>query len=1287
MRNRHGTNPGAPLGQPGKATPGDGSGSSQFQPTHDQMMKTWLYALTTFALLICQGGAQLVSYWSFDTGADDVTGAHHGTLVNGASISTGNRGVGGGEALELNGGSGAGAPHVLTADPEGFDFNSDFTWHAYVRTNSLEGGLFGRTAASPTIHNQGAKSLFLTGGMAAWDTGWVGFVPSFVQVNDGEWHQVIATYTAATDRLDVFVDPAPGATTGAASVIHDVNRYDEHTHVHNGGIADTSFRIGHVSDNFRSAAIVGFIDEAAVFDQALSGEQLDQLITAGPVSFALPTFSKAFSPATIGPGATTTLTFTIHNRLATGVRGLSFTDELPKGVVVADPPQLVSDCGGTVTAPAGGTTITLSDGSLPASGSCTISVNVTSAVLGTHRNLSGDLLSDVGNSGPAAADLIVSQDVPGFSKSFSPSRVGLGGRSRLTFTIDHTLGAGPRLNFTFTDILPPGMAVADPANADSSCGGRVNAVPGSNIVGLEVDFANQFVLDNGASCTVSVDVVATSVGTLRNVSGELNSSNLSGQQASSGFATAELEVTADPIILSKRFLDDPLPPGGLVTLEYTLTNRSRDEVATGIRFVDELFQVLPGLTSVSPPQPGVCGANSLLAGDTTVKFDGGELSPGASCTFSVQLRVPQQAGSGLYPSTTGPVVADFGGRPVQATPASDTLAIFPVPELAMVFLPGSAIPGGEVTLRYRITNTSSIFPAEQISFLHELPAELASTVELPANGFCGPGSSMFFSPATTFDPALISVSNARLAPGTSCVFDLIMNVSESASTGVIPSSTDPLSATIDGEPVTAPPATGELRILSGPQLTKQFLQGTVVPGEVATLRFTIQHGAEAQAPAKNIRFTDDLSAAIPGMVALGLPKTEICGPDSVVRGTSIIEFGGGELNPGEICEFDVPVLIPQQAPLGIFTNTTSLVSADVAGLDVTSSPASADLLITTLSFSKRFLDTPIVPGGRATLEFTLRNSGGAPASNISFNDELSRVLPGLVSVSPPQVDLCGPGSQFAGTDNLSFQGGSLAAGAECSFRVEVQVPAGAQEGDYINTTSELVATVVEDRITLPPANAVLRVSDRLLAIEKTFLTDPVQAGELTSLRFRITNLHPTETVTDIAFTDALPAGLASISGTRQGICNDTGQITGTTTLSFSGGKLAGGTSCDFAVEVLVPGGTTGGVVENLTSEITGSLAGLTVRGSPAGADLSINELPEISGGIEFTSFVRQANGNISFQWQGRRGSSYCVQWSINLVDWFEIGPAQAGDDAPIGFVDTRPQAPRMFYRIVPKTPE
>ena len=252
----------------------------------------------------------LVAYWPFDIDASDALGGHNGTLQNGASISAGSLGFGGGEALMLTGGNGVTASHVTTANPETFDFNADFTWHAYVKTTSNAGGIFGRTPATGTNWNQGSKGLFLEGARVEFDTGWVGNPNTGITINDDQWHQLIVTYAAANDELKIYVDPVVGDPPDLFQ-IHDVNRFDEHTHSHNGGIAETSFRIGQTSDNFQSRAVTGLIDEAAVFDAALNGPQLEQLITGGPRSFFEPTGGLRVVSTSFDPDSSTaTLTWT-----------------------------------------------------------------------------------------------------------------------------------------------------------------------------------------------------------------------------------------------------------------------------------------------------------------------------------------------------------------------------------------------------------------------------------------------------------------------------------------------------------------------------------------------------------------------------------------------------------------------------------------------------------------------------------------------------------------------------------------------------------------------------------------------------------------------------------------------------------------------------------------------------------------------------------------------------------------------------------------------------------------
>jgi hypothetical protein len=78
------------------------------------------------------------------------------------------------------------------------------------------------------------------------------------------------------------------------------------------------------------------------------------------------------------------------------------------------PPSARTTCGGTLTANTGGSEVILKGGSIPANGSCTVTVNVTAKKKGSYSNKlpAGALQTCNGNNAtPAIATLDVSQPI------------------------------------------------------------------------------------------------------------------------------------------------------------------------------------------------------------------------------------------------------------------------------------------------------------------------------------------------------------------------------------------------------------------------------------------------------------------------------------------------------------------------------------------------------------------------------------------------------------------------------------------------------------------------------------------------------------------------------------------------------------------------------------------------------------------------------------------------------------------------------------------------------------
>ncbi len=923
----------------------------------------------------------------------------------------------------------------------------------------------------------------------------------------------------------------------------------------------------------------------------------------------LPTFSKTFAPDTIGPGSVTTLTFVMTNQDPMEVTTLAFTDTLPAGVTLATPANAGTDCvDATLGAADGGSTVTFSGGRLPGFGSCTVTVDVTSSTVGVHTNVSGDLTSSFGNSGNATDDLTVATNRPGFSKSFAPSAIGLGGRSTLTFTIDNS--ANPALVFfvSFMDNLPTGMIVADPANALTDCtGGTLTAVPGTGLIAL----GGASILSAGATCTVSVDVTGVDVGTHINVSGELLSTT-GGPTISSGKATATLTVTGGTPSFTKAFLDDPVNPGGTVTLELTLTNLDRNFSLTNIAFTDDLDATLSGLVATGLPMNDICGTGSVLSGTSLLSLTGGTLAAdGGSCTVSVTLQVPAGALAGAYPNVTSSVTADLNGSPIVGPPATETLFVNDAPLLTKTFLTNPVGAGDTVSVEFTITNTSSTSTATNIAFLDNLSGFLSgvSVSSLPAAGFCGAGSSIT---TTTIGADLtLAMSGGNLAAGGSCTFTVDLLIPVGAPPGPYLNVTGPISALVDDFTQEGQGAADTLNVVGAPRLQKAFTDDPVAPGGTVTLEFTITQDPMAAAGATDIAFTDDLTAALSGLTATGLPMNDVCGVGSVLSGTTNLSFTGGILAVGEICTFSVTLQVPAGALPGVYTNQTSMVMATSGGTTVIGNQAVDDLTITGLTLSKAFTDDPVIPGDLVTLEFTLDNTNSTlDATGILFFDNLGSVLPGLVAEAPLPPLPCGAGSSITGTNLLIFTGGDLLAGTSCTFSVNVRVPAGAADGVYGNLTSDLTATVNGSTVTLPAAADSLTVNGELLLFTKSFTDDPVQPGSTVTLEFTLMNTDATQAVTGMTFTDDLDAaltGLVAMGLPAMDVCGVGSMISGTGLLTLSGGTLAAGASCTFSVTLMVPAGVAlGTTATNTTSDVTGMAGGFPVSGTPASDDLQID---------------------------------------------------------------------------------
>ena len=165
-----------------------------------------------------------------------------------------------------------------------------------------------------------------------------------------------------------------------------------------------------------------------------------------------PTLFKFFNAEGLPRNGTTALQFILTNpNDVQALSGIGFTDSLPPSVLIATPNGLVGTCPGSVTAVAGGASVSLSGANLATRATCSFHINVTANTSGTKVNTTSVVTSIEAGSGSAAtASLVVNAGPPtitttSLSASANPSALG----QSVTFTAAVT--GAPTGAVTFKD--------------------------------------------------------------------------------------------------------------------------------------------------------------------------------------------------------------------------------------------------------------------------------------------------------------------------------------------------------------------------------------------------------------------------------------------------------------------------------------------------------------------------------------------------------------------------------------------------------------------------------------------------------------------------------------------------------------------------------------------------------------------------------------------------------------------------------------------------------------------
>ena len=1013
-----------------------------------------------------------------------------------------------------------------------------------------------------------------------------------IQISNPNGNQAV-TGVSLTDVLPT----TPGAMKVAAVPAASVSGCGAPSFAPVAGAASVAFSGGSIaggglctiSFNITAPTAGSYTNSTGTLATGNAGSGVADTAVLTVVATAPASITKTFLSKPMATNVPATLRFVLTNpNNATALSGVAFSDSLPASpgamLVAPTPAATVSGCGSPTFAPlAGAASLAFSGGSIPANGSCTVTVQVVAAVAGTYANTTSAITSATpATSGAAGLDNVDVLLPPALSKTFVTNPVAPGVPTTLRFTLSNPNGSALS-NLVFTDVLPTApaaMVVAPQPNASLSAG--CTGASFSPTAGAAALSFAQASLAAGATCTVSVDVVVPMAGSYNNLSQAPSASDGGSGTAASATLTA---VALQAPTLSKSFASaGPVSPNTPNQTTLTLGNGNASAITLAGDFIDSL----PANLTVASPAASVGSCPGVVAtpGSSQIVMSGGSAIAPGGCTIKVNL-MASTGGSFTNLVPAGGLATSAGSN---ASPASASFTVPSAPTALKSFTPATIAAGASAVLTIRLSNPNGALAITGAAFTDTYPAGLVNSAT-PAAALSGAGCSGSVSAAANGNS--LSLTGGSIAAGASC--DVTVNVTSVTPGGYLNSS-GPVSTSNVGSG-NASSATLTVAVGSPLAVQKSFTPATVAPGGSAVLKIRLSNpnGVAVTGASFNDVFPAGLvNTAAPAGVISGVGCS---GSVTAAVNGSALALSAGTIPAGGACEVTVNV---SSATPGSYLNDSGAVGSSNNG---SAAGSTATLLVLSPPLvAKSFGPATVSAGSVSVLKITLSNpNAGTAITGLAFSDGYPA---GLVNTASPAATLSGAGctGTLTGAANgtaLTLTGGSVPAGGSCDASVNVS---SAAAGSYINTSGAVSSANAGSGT---PSLATLTVLSGAvpLVAAKQFLPASIGAGDSTVLRITLSNSNGVA-VTGVAFSDSYPVGLVN-TGTPAGVISGVGcsgsvvATAGGAALALSGGSVPAGGSCLITANVTSASSASyvnnSGVITAANAASTGSVSGaLTV---------------------------------------------------------------------------------------------
>lgn len=900
-----------------------------------------------------------------------------------------------------------------------------------------------------------------------------------------------------------------------------------------------------------------------------------------------PQVSKTLLPNPVNVNGSSTLKIVVSNPSTNPavMSGVTFSDSYPTGMVNSATPTPTLNCtagavpGSLTGGVAGGGDIGLSSTSIPAGGSCTVSVNVTSVTAGNYTNTVTVESANAGSSAPAGATLSVGTPAV-VLKSFTPAVIQSGGASTVSFLLSNPTGStltGVRFSDTLSNmaISTSGVAGGDcvGVGSNSFTAGQTGVVTISGIT-----------LAPNSTCTATIGVTSSTTGVHPNQTSGVTSN----QNAVPGILSniAYLTVVGAPEA-SKSFSPASVRPNVASRLSVTVSNPNTTTTLTGVSFTDS-YPTTPGTMRNSTPASATlsCTDGSTATrvggvdGGTTLGISGATLAPGGSCTVSANVQSAIDSAT-PYSNSTGVITSPDSGPGTAAT-AQLLVTNNAVPISTKAFSPTTIKVNDTSTLTITLTNSNAT-AISGAAFIDTYPYGMINAAVPNAATSCAGGtvSAVAGGDGLTFESGTIPAFG-------SCTITVAVT---SATAGAFYNTTGPVDTANAGSGLAA---SATLTVVAPPAITKTFVSNPIAAGGTSQLRIVVSNPAANTTSLTGVSFTDSYPA--------GLVNTSSASPSLSCTSDSSATWTGGANNGSSIGLSNGTLAVNGRCTLTV--NVTSAASGSYLNSVTPASTnggsgaeATATLSVGQPGISKAFSPALITNGQTSTLTVTLSNPSGSPMTSAAFTDTY---LPGTIANvgAPSTTCVGGTATGSIGGGFVGLSGGTIPANGNCTVSVLVSAVS-----SVVNTIPAGALTVSGGSGNVNPASATLNMTPPPSAT-KEFSPLAIPQGGSSTLTITLSNANSTA-ASGVAFTDTYPASLVN-SGSPGVVNTCGGTVTasaGSGSLALSGGSIPGNSSCRVSVTVT---GSTVGTFTNHTGSIATSNMG---SGGDAAAELIVMAPP------------------------------------------------------------------------------